>query len=52
MREQRSPELAVRGAGGRRDAHGLARWFVSAAVTDDDTDRTRAAIDEVFVLLR
>ncbi|MFD7224854.1 aspartate aminotransferase family protein [Streptomyces sp. NPDC059892] len=43
-------ELLRRGI--HTNAHGLACWFVSAAVTDDDTDRTCAAIDEVFALLR
>ncbi|MFJ8001157.1 aspartate aminotransferase family protein [Streptomyces sp. NPDC096310] len=33
------------------DADGLACWYVSAAVTEDDTDRTCAAIDEVFAAL-
>ncbi|MFE3829893.1 aspartate aminotransferase family protein [Streptomyces sp. NPDC059092] len=42
-------ELLRRGI--HTNAHGLACWFVSAAVTEDDTDRTCAAIGEVFAVL-
>ncbi|MFJ9952153.1 aspartate aminotransferase family protein [Kitasatospora sp. NPDC091207] len=34
------------------NAYGLACWFVSAAVTEDDIDATCAAIDEAFATIR
>ncbi|MFJ5116273.1 aspartate aminotransferase family protein [Kitasatospora sp. NPDC088548] len=42
--------LLVRGI--HVNAYGLACWFVSAAVTDEDVEATCAAIDEAFATIR